>query len=364
VSRTTMRAIMSGEARGPQYALLRGVLWLLSLLYGVVARAKNFAFDVGIRKATRVTRPDGSPLPIICVGNLTAGGTGKTPMVELVVGELQSLGKTTGILSRGYRGSGASPTTEGNDEARVLAELLPGVPHVQNPDRIAGARELARLGVDVVVMDDGFSHRRLARDLDILLFDATCPFGFGHLLPRGLLREPVSAAKRAGFAVVTRADAVGDAELAAIKRQISDAGVPGERVVTASHRPRELISIDANSGSVSPESLRGQYVFDMCGLGNPAAFHTTLRTLGATVVGTHDLPDHFAYDEMWVKWEWPKVTQRARELGATKIIVTQKDAVKLRGRITGTEVPVYELRVQMDLGDGREALADAVKHVV
>jgi tetraacyldisaccharide 4'-kinase len=125
-----------------------------------------------------------------------------------------------------------------------------------------------------------------------------------------------------------------------------------------------LISLDANPVSTPPESLRGQYVFAMCGLGNPVAFHATLRTLGATVVGTHDLPDHFAYDEMWVKWEWPKVLQRARELGASKIIVTQKDAVKLRGRITGTEVPVIELRVQMELSEGREALLEVLKRVV
>lgn len=351
--------ILSGEARSPVAWGCRIVLWLLSLFYGIAARLKNLAFDTGIRRPTRVTRPDGTPLPIICIGNLTAGGTGKTPMVELVVRELQATGHTPGILSRGY---GAKDDANGsaNDEARMLAESLPGVPHVQNPDRIAGARALSRLNVDVIVMDDGFSHRRLARDLDILLFDATNPFGYGHLLPRGLLREPLSAARRSQMSVITRSDAVTSDELRTLSRRLVSLGVSPERILTASHVPVAAYPLSQGAARADSDlsSLQGLPVFALCGIGNPAAFHKTLQSLGANVMGSHDLPDHFAYPDQWLAADFPAIQARAKSLGARAIAVTHKDAVKLRNRIRASDPHILELRVGMKLDpQGHQSLS-------
>src|SRR5690606_6980164 len=159
---------------------LRCGLWYASLWFGLAANLRLACYRLGILSGQKVG------VPVICVGNLTTGGTGKTPAVAAVVKLLQSLGRKPAIVSRGYKAVGGA-----NDEMRGLDELSPGVTHIQNADRVAGAEAAIAAGADVIVLDDGFSHLRLNRDLDILLFDALNPFGFARMLPRGLLREPI-----------------------------------------------------------------------------------------------------------------------------------------------------------------------------
>src|SRR5436190_16306424 len=202
LSDSQFRDLVSGHWKGPLAIVLRGALWMLAHPYGWIVRRRNARFDRGLVQPTKVAAP------VISVGNLTVGGTGKSPFVAWLARWFLDRGTSVTIISRGYGSRGGKP----NDEALELAARLPGVPHLQNPDRIAAANQaLATNPAQVLILDDGFQHRRLARDLDIVLLDALAPFGYGHLLPRGLLREPIESLARAQVVALSRSDAV-DAE--------------------------------------------------------------------------------------------------------------------------------------------------------
>ena len=189
--------IVSGRRQGLVASTSRVGLSLLEPFYAGAMSIRNHLFDRGWRPQTRI------PVPVISVGNLTAGGTGKTPTVAWVVRTLQSWGATPAIISRGYGGQGGT-----NDEKRVLDQLLPGVLHRLNPDRVAAALELTSATdssrPSVLVLDDAFQHRRIARDFDLVLVDCLNPWGFGHLFPRGLLRESLRSLQRASCVLLTR----------------------------------------------------------------------------------------------------------------------------------------------------------------
>ncbi|MDR3633688.1 MAG: tetraacyldisaccharide 4'-kinase, partial [Isosphaeraceae bacterium] len=190
--------LIRGEAKGFLAALARAGLSLASWPYGAGVALRSLAFDHGWKAAQRVA------VPVVAIGNLTVGGTGKTPMVEWVARWYRQKGVRVAILSRGY-----GQTKGLNDEGRVLEENLPEVPHLQDGDRVRLAQiAVEELEAELLVLDDGFQHRHLGRDLDIVLLDALEPFGLGRLLPRGLLREPVRSLRRAGVVVLSRADLV------------------------------------------------------------------------------------------------------------------------------------------------------------
>jgi tetraacyldisaccharide 4'-kinase len=196
---STFRDIVSGCRGGARAAVARGVLRLAEVPYTAAVNWRNRRFD-GPHSAVRRVG-----VPVVSVGNLTLGGTGKTPMVEWIANWLVQRNVRVAIVSRGYGAAAADK----NDEALELEQALAGVPHVQNPDRVAGAlTAVERFGVELILLDDGFQHRRLARDLDVVLLDATAPFGFEHVFPRGMLREPVRGLQRADVVCLTRADAL------------------------------------------------------------------------------------------------------------------------------------------------------------
>ena len=178
------RKLVSGERRGLLAAGCRLGLSLLAAVYGLAVRLRTAGFRFGLSRISRCQ------VPVISIGNLTAGGTGKTPLVAWLTKWCQSQALQPGLLSRGYR----SDADGNNDEKQLLDQFCPGVPHLQQPDRVSAARAaIDRHDCNVLLLDDGFQHRRLHRDLDLVLIDATCPFGYERLLPRGLLREPTSA---------------------------------------------------------------------------------------------------------------------------------------------------------------------------
>ncbi len=188
-----VHALISGSRPGVAARVLRAALRVLEFPYQWAVRLRNWRYDHRPMAVHRVA------VPVISVGNITAGGTGKTPMVAWLAQWAQQHNLSVALLSRGYRTppDGHSESL-GNDEARELAQRLPEVPHIQNPDRVAGAQlAIDRHHCQLIVLDDGFQHRRLGRDLDIVLIDALRPFGYEHLLPRGLLREPLSGLARA-----------------------------------------------------------------------------------------------------------------------------------------------------------------------
>ncbi len=318
------RAVMSGRRRDPGAVLLRGLLWAASTLYGLAIRLRNRRYDTG---RTPIHR---AGVPVISVGNLTTGGTGKTPLVAYLATTLRSHGYRVSLISRGYgRGEAAL-----NDEALELEQRLPDVPHVQDPDRVAAATvAVEELETQLILMDDGFQHRRLHRDLDIVVIDATCPYGYGHLLPRGMLREPLSSIARADVAVLSRSNYVSPAERQAI-REAYQRKCKGENPqllwVEAEHRPARLI--DYRDRSEPLEQLSGKRVLAFCGIGNPEAFQRTLEDCGAEVVDLHALPDHARYDADTVGQleQWGKSQQAGCDAAVDWMVCTQKDLVKIR----------------------------------
>lgn len=315
VNETKLRMLLSGQATGVQSACLRSLLEAAARVYSLAMRIRNGLFNRGWKLIHQADSP------VISLGNLTTGGTGKTPLVALVCRLLQESGRHPGIVSRGYGSVDGNP----NDEKLVLNLLCPSVLHAQNPDRVAAAHSLtAAGGVDVIVMDDGFQHRRLHRDLDIVLIDATNPFGYGFQLPRGLLREPLSSLNRADVVIVTRCDLVSKQDLAEIERRIiAVAPQLADQILHVEFQPTSLRSLD---GSTLPLSdFAEQSVHLMAGIGNPEAFQTTAIRAGMKVTGTSWFPDHHHYSDD----DLHQVQLRASSSGTECIVTTLKDLVKL-----------------------------------
>jgi len=338
-------ALVRGERRGPLAAAARAGLRAASWPYGVGVWWRNRGYDRGRKTVCR------AGVPVVGVGNLTLGGTGKTPCVEYVAGFYRGLGVAVAILSRGYGGGGGR-----NDEAMVLEDNLPDVPHLQGRDRAALAlTAVEELEAGLLVLDDGFQHRRLHRDLDIVLIDATCPPQRDHLFPRGMLREPASGLKRAGAVVVTRADQVDAAALDDLRRWLA-ARFPDTPVATTEHRPTELIGSD---GPAAVDELRGTTVGAFCGIGNPAAFRRTLEDLGATVAAFRSFPDHHPYSRADV--DDLRAWANTLPTGAT-VATTQKDWVKLRTPDLAGR-PLRAVRIGLAFRDGRAAFDEALRRV-
>ncbi len=307
---------------------------------------RNACFDRGWKAIHR------APVPVVSVGNLSLGGTGKTPCVEYVSRYYRQFGIPVTILSRGYGAAGSR-----NDEAMILEENLPDVPHLQDPDRVGAAhRAVEELESELLVLDDGFQHRRLHRDLDVVVIDATRPPSGDHVFPRGTLREPAGSLRRAGAIILTRCDQVEEAATSALRHWLYER-IPGTPVATTEHRPTELI------GGSEPEpvdGLKGRAVGAFCGIGNPAAFRRTLEDLGMQVVEFRTFDDHHAYTREDVE----DLARWAERLpGDALIATTQKDWVKLRvGELAGR--PLRAVRIGLAIRDGQREFDEALKRVI
>lgn len=343
----SFREIVSGRRRGAGAMLARGLLRLAEVPYTAAVSWRNRRFDRAHGAVERVK------VPVVSVGNLTTGGTGKTPMVKWIARYFARQGVKVALVSRGY----GAATNGKNDEAMELEQSLPGVPHVQNPDRVAGAEEAIRgYGVQLVLLDDGFQHRRLARDLDIVLLDASAPFGYEHVFPRGMLREPVRGLERAHVACLTRADTIEAAARATVREQ---AGRLAPRAIwcEAVHAPSHLQNL---AGQRQPiESLAGRRVAACCAIGNPAAFRHTLESQGAVIVYWREFPDHHAYSDT----NCNELAAASEAAGAEVAVVTHKDLVKLPFDRLGN-VPLWALVIEMQLAAGEQELERALQNVL
>ena len=343
------RRLVDGSHRGAAAELARAALGALAVPYGAAVRARNLAYDRGVLPALP------AHVPVISVGNLTLGGTGKTPLVAWTVRQCLARGRRPAIVSRGY-GVARGQTS---DEAAELALVLPGVAHVADRDRVAAARMAVSHGADAIVVDDGFQHRRLVRDLDIVTIDATDPFGCGHVFPRGMLREPLGGLARAQAVVLTRADAVDpgrrEAIIAALAEVCRDRG---PRVwAQAAHAPHRLRT--SSCRELPLDAVRGRRVAAFCGIGNPAAFRRTLERLGAEVVAFRPFPDHHAYSAADVA----SLGSLAADARADLALTTLKDLVKLPHE-TLRDAPLAALEIAIEFLAGEADLDRLVQSAI
>ncbi len=299
---------------------------------------------------------------IISVGNITTGGTGKTPMVQWLARHLQQRGARVAVVARGYGGSlsraGAVVSDgrqvflnarEAGDEPLLHARALPGVPVVIGRDRVTAARRaVQQFGANVVVLDDGFQYWSLHRDLDIVLLDARRPLHNGRLLPRGHLRELPAELRRAHALVLTRADRAREEQRSASRRHL--ARWTSAPIFEACHAPTALR--DEKTGrDMTLETLHDARVCALSALANNAAFPATLRELGASVMEHVARRDHHA----WRAGELQSVARRASAAGATAVVTTQKDAVKIEGAWPGPP-PLWSLAIELRLSAGEDEL--------
>jgi tetraacyldisaccharide 4'-kinase len=313
LNHATYLNLISGQTPGLLGASTRLALRVLSWPYAAMVRVRNHLYSTGRLKVHRVR------VPVLCVGNLTTGGTGKTPLVVWLCRLLREKQVRGAILTRGYK----MQAGELSDEPALLAAQCPEVAVVVNPDRVAGAAEaMERHKAQVLIMDDGFQHRRLGRDLDIVALDATRPFGYGRMLPAGLLREPVTGLRRAQAVVLTRCDQVSEETLTSIEETVRR--ITSDLVVVRSiHAPVGVTTTDGKQ--IGLGELRGQHVFAFCGLGNPGSFFRTIESLGALLVGSRAFADHQRYTARDIE----QVRREAGARKATLLLTTQKDWTKL-----------------------------------
>ncbi|MEW5723957.1 MAG: tetraacyldisaccharide 4'-kinase [Thermodesulfobacteriota bacterium] len=339
-------------------------LWrrALARLYRRLVGGRLFLYERGLAK------PRALPVRVVSVGNLTVGGTGKTPLVMTIARELSRRGLRPAVVSRGYRGRGRAAVNvvsdgarvllgpaEAGDEPYLLARSLPGVPVLTGRDRyLAGLAAVEDFGAGTIVLDDGFQHIQLARNADLLLLDARRPWGNGFLLPAGPLREPPEQAARATAFVLTRA---GGGE-SATEEELR-ARFPGRPVFTARRRPVRLTDL-AGTTEMEPGWLRGRRVVAFCGLARPEAFLETLAGLGVRETLLIKWPDHYRPRDRDLRL----IEAKVRELGADGAVTTAKDAVKLAGRSLGNgparPFEAFVLEVEMEI-TGRAD--DFLRHV-
>ncbi|MDA7977355.1 MAG: tetraacyldisaccharide 4'-kinase [Pirellulales bacterium] len=333
LSAEEFHAIVSGQRRGFCAGAWRCALRVVEAPYAWAMRWRNRRYDRGNAESFRVD------VPVISVGNITLGGTGKTPAVEWIARWLRRHDVRVTIVSRGY---GAEDGAR-NDEALELEQKLPDVPHLQNADRVAASQmAIEEFEAQCILLDDGFQHRRLKRDLDIVLLDALEPFGFSHVFPRGLLRESLTGLARADVILLTRCDAVTEDSRNAIRQQASKSTKSNVLWLEAAHKP---VSLLAASGSESAlQVVQQQKVAAFCGIGNPRGFRHTLESLGTEIVVFREFPDHHSY----TKSDVDDLTRWANESSATEVLCTHKDLVKLGVDALGDK-PLWAVRIGMDI---------------
>ena len=357
-SRDQLLEIISGRKRGIVAWVVRTGLSCLTPIYRWGVGSRNRRFDRGIANQDRSVIKKAT-IPVISVGNLTTGGTGKTPLVIWITKLLRQSGRRVVLISRGY-GAQAQENAENsigrNDEALEMEDRLPGVPHLQDPDRFRMSQiAVQEHGSEIIVLDDGFQHRQLHRDLDIALIDATNPFGYDRLLPRGLLREPEASLSRADFVILTRVDLVSNSDRDAIFKRIAK-HAPEIPIATTKTEFTHLLQTDGTQQPIS--SISDQPVFVFCGIGNPENFSSSLREINLQICGQESFPDHHQFTGE----DLESLAAKANQAGAGALLCTHKDLVKVGTKRIGS-LPVYAIVIDVAFVSGEEEFAQALLQV-
>ncbi len=349
-SRSYFRGVISGKEEGFVASAYRSGLAAASLVYTAGVRLHQ-------KYSASVSR--GFAVSVVSVGNITVGGTGKTPAVISLAREYLRSGKRVAVLSRGYRRqieASAGPLvvadgeqvlsgpTEAGDEPVLIAEKAPGCVVIVGADRRESADlAIQKFGVEVLLLDDGFQHLKIHRDRDIVLIDALNPFGFGRVLPRGLLREPLEGLCRANVLVLTRSDQISEENAAEIVEKLRRLA-PNARILKAIHLPVNLLN-PADSAQSPPDTLRGKTVCCFSGIANPASFFHTVKGLGAEVGAELVFPDHHWYAEK----DLDLIAKRSG--GCEAVITTEKDWIRLR-ELHRDQFPLRVLEVDFRIVEG------------
>jgi len=374
---TFVLEVIFEERRGTRAALVRSLLYLCSKLFQVAIKTRRFLYDV------RILRDSTLGVQVIAIGNLTVGGTGKTPVVEKFAGVLRDQGRTVAILSRGYRSKpppfhqwllnkillrddttpprvvsdGKSLLLDSEmagDEPYMLASNLKDVVVLVDKDRVKSGRyAIEKFGCDTLLLDDGFQYWKLrGRRQDIVLVDCQQPFGNELLLPRGTLREPPSQLARANTIFITKSDG----NTADLRRRIAQLN-PGAGVIECVHNP--LYFEDAFSGQrLGLDALKGRKVASLSGIAQPESFEQSLVKLGAELVYSKRFADHHRFTQQ----EILNVINRSKKRQAETIVTTQKDAVRFP-KIDRRDLPIYFMRVEIQIVSGASDFEDCVRKI-
>lgn len=353
--------------------LLLGIMRMFSWIYGLAVRAKLSLYRLWILKTTKLD------CVVISLGNITAGGTGKTPTAQKLAMMIRDAGHSVVILNRGYKSGWEAEVgvvsdgkkiymraQEAGDEAYLLAKSLPGVSVVIGANRaVSGEYVVKNMQPDVIILDDGYQHWKVARDLDIVLIDTVSRFGNGYLLPRGVLREPLSHLDRADVVLLTRADQSSELVRKKIKDTIFKYN-PNVTVLECSHSPCYFVEIadwykGVRNNKNGLDSLQGERIMTFSAIGNPTSFEKSLEAVGADLVETIRYPDHHDYGMVEMQY----IVERALNQKAKALVTTEKDAVKIPTEFiySQREVPIYILGIEVDIFEGDAAFEKVLKEV-
>ena len=349
MNRMFWRKLITCENPSFGYRLLRSILLIFSFFYRIAVALRNLLFDISIFKRTKVDAA------VVSIGNITTGGTGKTLLVAWLCNYFSGRNITTAILTRGYK----LRDSDLADEPAMLAKNCPKAQIIINPDRVEGAkRALTKFNAKFLIMDDGFQHRKLARDIDIVAVDATNPFGGNRLLPAGFLREPLSSLRRANAVVITRINQTQPEKIEEIKERVSRIN-PKIVFAAAIHKP--ICAKFIKDKQITLDELAGKRLYAFCGIGNPDAFFQTLSELALNIVGKRVYNDHHRYTEADIV----EICQDCRYKQAEMIITTQKDWIKAALLcIEKFDIPIAYLAVELEFIDGQQDIVALVENAI
>lgn len=350
--------VLKEEHSGTCSKAMLKALYPLSEIYGFVVKTRIFFYKNGILKRVRL------PVPVISVGNITMGGTGKTPVVEYISKYLQKKGKRVAVLSRGYAAAiryekSSLAKNVCNDEYLVLKENIPDIPNFLNKDRVkSGLEAIKQFQAEYLLLDDGFQHIRLARDLDIVIIDVLNPFGYEHVVPRGMLREPLEELKRADMIMLTHVDQCGHETIEGIINRLSEVArhVP---LVETVHKPMWLESLQG-AETTDVNWLQGKRVLAFCAIGNPASFRKSIEGLGGELLDFRIFPDHHIYTSS----ELAELNAEAQRMKPDAIIVTQKDRVKIENDHIQWDFPLWTLKMEICIVKGYEIFENKINAIL
>lgn len=376
---TLVLEVINGSRKDRAARVSAGFLFTLSRIYRSIVQFRHTLY----RK--RILRHKTLGCLVVSIGNITTGGTGKTPVTEVFARTLSAKGRRVAILSRGYRSKSTplqnkllnllrskkneSPprvVSEGNgkvlldshmagDEPYMLAKNLPDVLVLTDKDRVKSGRyAIRKYGVDTLIMDDGFQHLNLKPKINILLVDSTNPFSNHNLLPRGLLREPIKNVRRADYIFLTKSN--GGSHLRRLKVFLRKHN-PRAEIIECTHRPQYLHNLDT-SEELALSELAGKKIAAISGIAVPESFEDFLTGFGARIIYKKRYADHHRYRQ----YEIENFVERAKEEGAEMVLTTEKDAVRFP-QLQKYEVPCFYLRVKIDILSGEESFNDAISRI-